>query len=113
MNSMNLLPSGWLLFGMTAAEIARTFRLGLTGTVRDRKLGKATVAHECTYFAMKADSHLSEISFLPRVPVWHTGTRYNAGWQDTAENCPAQGAREGGSDRCPAYSLILYKAQTG
>ena len=43
MNSMNVLPSCWLHCWATAAELAQTFRLGLTGTGRDKKLGKVTV----------------------------------------------------------------------
>ena len=43
-------------------------------------------------FRQNPTSRPYEISFLAPAPVWHTGTRYNAGRQDTAKTCPAQEA---------------------
>ena len=88
------------------AEVSLLAHSEVCSQLRPRGLNRVEVT-----ISMK--HHLYEISVLPQAPVWHTGTRYNAGCQDAAKSCPAQEAREAGSDRCPAYSLILYKAQTG
>ena len=49
-NGMNILPSCWLHCWTTAAKLARTFRPGLTGTGRDKKLGKVTAGYGWTHF---------------------------------------------------------------
>ena len=97
----------------TATALARTFRLGLNGTVRDKKMGKKTVSNKLRCFWRSLKHHVCEVRVPPstHAPVWHTGTRYNV----RRPGKPGAGlvrASRGALGGVSRLLLILYKTQT-